>query len=344
VALVFCLSEDRPLEEIGLRLALCSLRRHQPESEAVIYQPNASPGLVAWLEGFPRVRLVPGRPGGAAGWNCKPHVLLPLLEAGHAEVVWLDGDILLTRPCAPLLQKSPSEELIVSQEQAAAVAPQGTEPRTRGWGLPVGRTYPWTVNSCVLRVTAHHVPLLRRWQELLASPEYLRWQAGPIGDRPFHMHGDQEALGALVGAAEFRDLPVRFLRTGRDVIHAGGALAYSVGERVRGLFAPKPTFLHGQGTKPWWVFDPASLREHRGWFLTYRRWLQEVSPYVAEARKYRGELGGLDRPWLDYWSWFGGLNRLAGFGHHALRGLPLSAAAAVLTAAGRWARRPRAAR
>lgn len=327
MGLTFCLSEDRDMEEIGLRLALCSLRRHQPGSAAVVYRPNPSPAYRSWLGGFPKVRLVSVPPEGAGLWNCKPHAMIPLLEAGCGEVVWLDSDILLTKPCERLFGRSPREELVVVQEPPSQPQPQGTEQRTRGWRLPLGRSLPWTVNSCVIRATDRHLPLLRRWRELLSHPEYTHSQGLPVPQRPLHMLSDQEVLGALVGSAEFRDVPVRYLRSGLDVLSAGGALAYSLADRLRGLLRPIPTFLHGQGTKPWWVLDAQSFPHCRGWFYTYRRWLQEVSPYFAEARTYHAELGGVDSKWMSYWSWFGAANRVAGLGHHAVRGLPLTAAA-----------------
>jgi hypothetical protein len=323
---LFCLSEDRPADEVGVRLALCSLFRHVPAARVALYRPNAAPDFAAWVRRFPAVEFHPAPPAGASTWNCKPHALLPLLARGEPEVVWLDSDLLVTRDVAPLLDGLAPDTLLAAEEQASSPH-HGTEPRTRGWGLEVGRSLPVTLNSCVLRVTPRHGPLLERWQELLGRPEYAEIQRRWIPHRPLHAASDQDVLNALVGAREFAHVPVRQLRRGLDVLHSGGALAYSFTERLRGLFAPKPAFIHGQGAKPWAVL--AENPAWTGWFWFYRRLLQEAAPYVAEARSYRAEVG-LPCPWLDWASPLGRVNRALGLGHHALRGLPLTALATVL--------------
>ena len=58
---------------------------------------------------------------------------------------------------------------------------------------------------------------------------------------------DQDVLNALLGSEEFACLPIRILKTGLDVIHSGGALAYSLSERLRGLVRPIPPFVHETG-------------------------------------------------------------------------------------------------
>jgi hypothetical protein len=326
VSVTFCLAEDRIAEEVGLRLALVSLRRHCPGAPVVVHRANPSADFTAWLRDFPSVTLIPAAPPGASSWNCKPHAMLPLLAEGRPEVVWLDSDIVLSRDPLYLFRGRPPEALLLAQEQCSS-AHQGTAHRTTGWGLPVGRAFPRTLNTCVLRVTAHHLPLLRRWQEMLADERYVQFQQRPLQERPVHFMSDQDALNALVGAQECSSIPVVFLPTGRDVIHSGGALAYSLGERLAGLFRRIPPLVHGQGAKPWMMFDPAA--NLGGWFWFYRRLLMEVSPYLALARRHRAELG-VPCPWLDYRSPLGLLCRMLGFGHFALRGLPLTAAATLL--------------
>jgi hypothetical protein len=180
----------------------------------------------------------------------------------------------------------------------------------------------------VLRVTPKHIPLLEHWQSLLADPQYGHWQTRPFSERPLHALSDQDVLNAVVGCSEFDHIPVRYLRRGVDVIHSGGALAYSLSERLRGLTRAIPPFIHGQGAKPWWMFDRSSGLT--GWFWVYRRLLQEVSPYMALVHCYRQEVG-LPCPWMDWWSPLGVLVRCVGLGHHAFRGLPLTAAATALT-------------
>lgn len=326
----YCLAEDRVAEEIGLRLALVSLRRHCPADPVVVYRTNPTADFTAWLRNFPSVRLIPTAPPGASSWNCKPHALLPLLQEGASEAVWLDSDIVLARDPSHVFRGLPADTLLVAQEQISSVQ-QGTTARTQGWGLPVGRAYARTMNTCVLRVTPAHVPLLRRWQQMLEDDRYIHFQTRPMQERPVQFLSDQDVLNALIGSKECQAVPVAYLRTGVDVIHSGGALAYSLVERLGGLFRRVPPFIHGQGAKPWMMFDPAANLKGRFWF--YRRLLMEVSPYLAQARRNRPELGS-PAPWLDYRTPLGVLFRVLGLGHFALRGLPLTALATLLTLVG----------
>src|SRR5687768_11301832 len=151
------------------------------------------------------------------------------------------------------------------------------------------------------------------------------------------MMGDQDVLNALLGAREFATLPLHILRTGTDIIHAGGALGYSLGERLRGVLGPKPAFLHAAAGKPWLWLGGGEGWSRPGFFAWHRRLLQEVSPYVAEARKYRDELA-MDTGWMDRSSGIGTALRVAGLGHFALRGLPITVVATVMNSLGRLRR------
>jgi hypothetical protein len=146
-------------------------------------------------------------------------------------------------------------------------------------------------------------------------------------------------LFALLGSEEFSSFPLHYLLGGRDVIHCGGALGYSLPMRLAGIGHSVPTFLHAISGKPWWVLTPDYRRVHNRWFTFYRRLLQETSPYVREAKRFRAELG-LECPWLEYRSVLGSALRLVGFGHFALCGLPLTAAATAAVGV-RQALRPR---
>ena len=69
---------------------------------------------------------------------------------------------------------------------------QGSAVRARGWDLPAGRAFPITLNTCVLRVTAAHVPLLRRWQGLLVGPYRLMCPLGRGGVGIVYLAHDDE--------------------------------------------------------------------------------------------------------------------------------------------------------
>lgn len=324
----FCLSDDRAECETGLRLAILSLAKHCPDAPVYVYRPEINPGFKSWVQRFPRVTLIPQAPSGASTWNCKPQALKPLLERGHREVVWLDSDIIVTRDCRPLFANLNERVLAVAQEPAS-LPHQGTGVRTRGWRLEVRRSLPFTLNSAVVRVTKSHSSFLDRWAQCLAAPEYILAQSLPLEQRALHLMGDQDILNALIGAPEFADIPLHVLGSGRDIIHAGGALGYSVSERLRGTFKPKPTFLHATAGKPWLWLGGAPYWSQPNFFSWHRRLLQEVSPYLYEARGYREQLDE-DTAWMDRRTGAGTFLRLFGFGHFALRGLPLGIAASVM--------------
>src|SRR5712692_9314984 len=225
--IAFCLAEDRFDCETGLRLAILSLHRHCPGAPVYVYRPTFNREFAAWARQLPQVTVISSTPAGASQWNCKPQALKPLLAKGHREVVWLDSDIVVTRDCRQLF-KNLDESVLVAAQEPASLPFQGTEARTRGWNLPVGRCLLFTLNSSVVRVTKHHVGLLDRWMEYLFDSRYQSVQGTALHDRPLHLTCDQDVLNALIGAREFADIPLHVLTTGTDIIHAGGGLGSSV--------------------------------------------------------------------------------------------------------------------
>lgn len=323
--LTFCAAEDRRGAEIGLKLLVASVADHCPGVPLVLHRPDPLPEFSAWLKRFPQVRLVPERPLGAHQWNCKPQALESELSDAESEAVWLDSDLMLTQDPRPLFRAWQPAVLGVTQEPPSQ-SNQGSLRRTLAWKLPVGRELPQTLNSCVVRVTREHLPLLTRWRALLESPEYISIQGRPVSERGLAFEGDQDVLNALLGSQEFSGVPIGMLRNGADVIHSGGALGYSISERLTGLFRPRPTFLHAISVKPWVVLTGAKLPGQSAWF---RRLMHEVSPYLSYARRYRKVV---DEPceWMDYTTALGLALRVAGLGHWALRGLPVTVAATLL--------------
>src|SRR5262245_10318785 len=106
---VYCLAEDRGMEEVGLRFAVASLLQACPTARAVVYRHNASNDFCGWLAGLSRAELVTELPPGAFSWNCKPHTMLPLLEQGADEAIWLDSDVIVTRDPSYLFDGLPKE-------------------------------------------------------------------------------------------------------------------------------------------------------------------------------------------------------------------------------------------
>lgn len=326
--IAFCLAEDRPDCETGLRLAILGLVRHCPDTPVYAFGPPADSSFAGWVRQFPQVTHIPGAPPGADTWNCKPHALKPILGKGYRDVVWLDSDILVTRDVRRLFRDLDDRTLLIAQEPASLPA-QGTERRTKGWNLEVGRNLPFTLNSAVVRVTSYHLSLLDRWEELLGDSSYVSAQALPLGQRPLHMMSDQDVINALLGAREFADVPLHVLRSGVDIIHAGGGLGYSVLERCRGVFKRKPAFFHATAGKPWLWLGGEPQWSQPDFFSWNRRLLQELSPYLTESRQYRAQLG-IDSHWMSRHTGIGSLLRTLGFGHFAIRGLPVTVVASIM--------------
>ncbi|NJL30806.1 MAG: hypothetical protein HC898_03775 [Phycisphaerales bacterium] len=164
------------------------------------------------------------------------------------------------------------------------------------WGLEPGRPMPLAVNSSLLRVTPVHRAMLEHWAQLLDTEEYLKAQAGPPHERGFHMLTDQEPLAAVLGSKLFADIPMSFLRRGRDVAITCGSAGYTLGERFRNVGQGLPPVIHALGPKPW---------THRKYSQGHRetwRYIEQVhgqlSPYTIVAREYR-ELMDEDCSWMD---------------------------------------------
>jgi hypothetical protein len=336
VAPVYVIAEDRPDSEIGLRFTLASLFAADENANVVAYWPCVTEDFRTWASRFKGLRLIPRRPVGASSWNCKPNAILPLIRKEFDEAIWLDSDLLVTRDPAPLFKAVATDAVVLTEEPPSQLHVDSAILATR-WGMRPGRSHLVSPNSSVLRVTRVHIPLLERWQTCLSDPYYLEAQRKPLEERPKHLLSDQDVLFALLGSEEFSSLPLRYLRGGLDVIHCGGALGYSLRMRLAGLFRHVPTFLHAISGKPWWVLSAEYANVHGRWFTFYRRLLQETSPYVREAKRFRAAIA-MNAPWLDYHTVLGTTLRMFGLGHFALCGLPLTVAATAAVGVKRAAR------
>lgn len=318
---IICLYEDRLDHEIGLRLALVSLARHHPAARVVVFAPAASDGLRAWIAGRPGVELDSTQAFGHEGWDTKPQCLLALLDRGADEVIWLDTDLIVMAAFLPWMNSLKAGEMVVAQDPTH-LPHQGTANRAVAWGLGKGRELGATVNSSVLRVTGRHRDLLAAWVRLLERSDYRQAQALHFLERRYHLAGDQDALGALLGSEDFSALEVHVLRAGREIVHSGGLLMDSLEGRCFRLLRPffRPLFVHAIATKPWIVLQGRAEQTGLEWWLM--RLSAEVSTYVAHARKLNREVDE-PSPWLERGTVSGRCLRLLGLGNDALRGLPL---------------------
>lgn len=282
---ILCIFETRASLATSLRLLLLSLDAHGSRLPIHLFYTAADDEFAAWVRRFPRVTLHREAPVAAEGWNTKPTLLRHLLRHGEVDVVWLDSDIIVAAPIDALFSNIP-KDIFVGTEEFCWAKNQGSVIRTRGWGLEVGRDLSVTINSGVLRATTSHLDLLDRWAELLKDERYVEASKLDWQQRPMHLLTDQDVLTALLGAKEFRDVPLAFLERGRDIAQCINADGFTFSERMMCMRRP-PYFYHAQRPKPW-----DNTRER------YRADLV-VSPHVAEARKYRDQLDGCDTSWMD---------------------------------------------
>ena len=305
--------ETRHSDVVGVQLLLLSLARHALDEQGrphrvLLCFPDAPAELLDWLPTLPHVDLFDAPPGLLGGWNMKPALMTALLEAGFEEAVFIDTDIVLTGPLERVVPTGLQPETLLVAEEYAYGQRNGGFYRTDAWGMPRGTRRPFTLNTCVLRVTGHHRRLLEHWQAWSATAEFQAAQAEPWDRRPLHMVGGQDVLTALAGSAAFADLPVHFARRGRAIAQCFMEDGCSTLERLASLVRGGPAMVHAQGGKPW--------RDH-DWAMTY----VQLSPYAAAAASYAAHLpGGL--PWASPERRRARLlDRLAG-GHPLLRGVP----------------------
>lgn len=271
--------EDRPGQLVGVKLLVLSAAEHTPALHLSVICPGAPAAFAAWVAAQPNAELVEVPTDGATGWNVKPPVLLAMLARGVSPVVWLDSDMIIGRDVAGMLTRRPGA--LLTTEDWWYARGQDSAERTQGWDLPVGRVLRRPVNTAVLRVEPHHRDLLGAWARLSADPRYVAAQALDHADRPLHLLGGQEVLGALLGSTEWSGVELEFLRRGTEIAQCFGAAGFSPVERLRVRFADGlPGIVHAMGTKPWRTGPdgrppPAA----------------ELSPYVALAARYEDRVG-----------------------------------------------------
>jgi hypothetical protein len=281
--------------------------------------PEAPDSVRAWARGRPEVVLSTARPEGVTGWDVKPWLLLQELNEGRPEALWLDDDIIVTRPVSALVRQFPPDALILAEEwmQAEAI------PASQFWGMPAGRAIP-IVNNCFIRATQSHRPFLERYLEMAHDPRYRAAQALPFERRPQHLLHDGWLILALLQSEEFSRVEFDWLRRGRHIAQCAGSSGYRPVDRLLDLFRGLPPLIHGLGRKPW-----ESRRADGG-----RQYLldlaTDVSPYVLAARKV-AETIHIAPDWLRPHTRLGAMLRAVTGGHPGMAGLPLASLHALHT-------------
>ena len=276
-----CVYEDRPSDLVAVKVLLASLRDHTPGLTLDVTLPNATAQECDEIARRFDATVSNDSGGVGAKYDVKPGLLRRALERGADEAIWIDSDIVAARDFRPTLADVPPNAIVVAEE-TLGVPYQGGTSRTVGVGLSPGRSLHATANTCVTRVTRAHLPLLGAWEALLRTPEYRAAQQQPLADRPVWYKGDQDLLTALLGSAEFSDIPIHWLRRGRDVAHCFqlGGVGYNVLERLANSAArAEPIFAHSCGDRPW--------RPPHGNTTLHL----ETSPYTLVAARYADVVG-----------------------------------------------------
>lgn len=314
---LFCIFDDRPEAETGIRLLIGSLKKANRSARLCVFFDPASQAFRHWIDTLSDVELRATPFPTGLGWDTKPHALIELLETGEDQVVWLDSDIIVTHDPEPLFANAPEDTLCITEDALWGSYEDAEGLRAKAWGFTVTRPFGHSLNTCVVRVTPAHLPLLKTWLACLNQSEYKCAQQTFWADRPDHLFGDQDVITALL-TSNYGAVPVQILRRGNEIIQAFGLKGYTLRERFGNLYNGLPVFIHAQGFKPW--------RRHR------ERWIAQVyfdvSPYVLAALQ---NIDALDETegqarFFEPKTGAGALLRYIGFGSIPVSGMPMAAA------------------
>lgn len=235
--------EDREQDLPALMLLAVSLNRNAPGARLHLPARELGARALDWLAGQPNVVLHRDLWAEDSFWNIKPYLLQQMLGRRVGRITWLDADLMLTADPSGLLGALDEDTILVAQEGFRSRF-AGTGGRTLSIGCRIARELGYSVNSCVVSVTARHLPLLGRWKSLLRSGVY------ETADRRFIV-SDQDVLGGLLGSGGFGQVPVKALRSGRDIAHDMLPGDFGFLQRIATLGHGEPRFVHAQGRKTW---------------------------------------------------------------------------------------------
>lgn len=279
--------------------------------------PDAPAAVRAWAKRRPEVILSTERPKGVTGWDVKPWLMLQQLDEGIPEVLWLDDDIIVTRPISTIVREFPPDSLIFAEEWV----PTEFLKVSQHWDMTSVRPVR-LFNNCLIRATQAHRPMLERWLQMTRDSRYRDAQALPYERRPRHLLHDGWLLIALL-EGEFGHLSFDYVRRGRHIAQCAGSSAYRPTDRLLDLSRGLPPMIHGLGRKPW-----DKRREQSGVQRFLMDLATDVSPYVLAARKVAKKVD-VSPAWLESRTRLGAMLRGLTGGHPGMAGLPLASIHAV---------------
>lgn len=337
--MIVCIHEDRLEYLVGLKLTLLSIINCCQSLPIIVSSPNSPVTFRSWVKALPNVQLLEEPTLKGLGWNVKPTLLLYCLEQGYSDVIWIDSDIIIGRDFRQRFSKIGYKTLVVAPEYYWGPR-QGGNHRAIAWGLKPGKNLPATVNTGIVKVTSHHIELLKAWQILLKHPVYIEAQRQPTENRPLAMVSDQEVLTALLGSEDFSHIPIDFLERGVEIAQCFKAAGYTPVERLKSIWSGSPMFIHAMGGKPWRRAFYLAIAQTQNKSLgdrlrtNYDSLHLELSPYMTVARQYQNQLDEAT-DWIKTDSVLARFLAMLFLGHPCLQELPLS----LLEAAARRLRR-----
>ncbi|MGP1254071.1 MAG: hypothetical protein ACTS10_06655 [Kiloniellales bacterium] len=305
----FCIYEDRPEDFIAVKILIMSICKKYPNSK--IYMMGKSCANIDFNEKVNEKYIIriPEFSPKSSGWNVKAECLLFLLENYVDDVTWIDSDMIFLRPLPEQILREDMSCLVVAEEPRSVIR-QGSRYRTEAWGLEPGQVITRTINNCILRATKHHESLLLEYMSMLHSQEFVDAQKKPFHLRERHLAGSQDALTALIGSKKYQNLPIRWVRSGKEIAQCFGPDGFSILDRIYCMINGGPSVVHAQGPKPWKNLD------HRPLYL-------ELSPYIYFAKEYTDYLEMENLDWTTMLSRTGKTIDILAFKNPYLRGMPI---------------------
>ncbi|MEL7343318.1 MAG: hypothetical protein AAFN59_00475 [Pseudomonadota bacterium] len=294
-ALDFVAYENRREEQIGLRLLALSLEKEAPEAILHIVSDPKNRNDEAWFEERGNVRLIRDISVPMSGWDIKPFLLLHLLDRGFERITWIDADILVARPIAPLFRDLGMDTLLATMEPRRH-KPNGLRKRAIGLGLDPGPDeQPFSVNSCIVSATQSHRQLLLDWLEQLDRQDYRASQKVNYVNRPFFFRSDQELLSGLLGSSKHADVPLRVLNDKTEIAQCSARVHgdFSFRSRIRSAMSGGVYFVHSPAINVW---DNRHIRERN--FVMGRG----LHPVRMVALRFQNLLPEEERHRLDSYS------------------------------------------
>jgi hypothetical protein len=220
-------------------------------------------------------------------WSVKPRLMLQLFAQGYTDVTWLDADLIVLRDLAPLLEPLDDDTVLMSRELDYPF--EYNTPVMEAYGLEPRHPLEGAVNTCLMRMTPRHAPLLHELIKRMDAPFFREQTNLPPARRMIKWHYDQTIMEMLLTCGDATWTPaarVELIPAGSGVIQELGVTRYYLLDRIRnGLSLNRPWLVHCLGMKPW-------DRDSRA------RSVRAASVFSAFAEQYRNEVDE-PMPWAN---------------------------------------------